>query len=114
MIYAVFLCDRQWEIKKVRLCCPEFDLKEGDFLTKLVCEKEKLQQNPEEKYFLELTFAKQDCVVSAIFHSYKEAHLVILANINNNQEFQEFIGKYPGMRNGQRIIFSGCFIMNII
>ncbi len=94
MIYAVFLCDKQWKIKKVRQCCPELDLKEGDFLTELVCEKEALQQNTEEQSSLDLTFAGQNCAVSAILHAYKEANLVILAKINDHQEFQEFITKY--------------------
>ena len=95
MIYAVFLCDKQWKIKKVRQCCPELTLKEGDFLTELVCEKELLQQNTEEQSSLELTLKGLNHTVSAIFHLYKEANLVVLAEINSHQEFQEFIREYP-------------------
>ncbi len=95
MIYAVFLCDKQWKIKKVRQCCPELNLNEGDFLTELICEKELLQQNTEEQFSLELTLKGLNHTVSAIFHLYKEANLVVLAEINSHQEFQEFIREYP-------------------
>ena len=95
MIYAVFLCDKQWKIKKVRQCCPELNLNEGDFLTELICEKELLRQNTEEQFSLELTLKGLNHTVSAIFHLYKEANLVVLAEINSHQEFQEFIREYP-------------------
>ena len=95
MIYAVFLCDKQWKIKKVRQCCPELKLQEGEILTDLICEKEMLQQSTEEQSTLELTFIKQNCTVSAILHLYKKANLVMLVKINKHQEFQEFIREYP-------------------
>ena len=90
MIYAVFLCDRQWKIKKVRQCYPELDLTEGKFLTDLVFEKEELEQEHGEQYILELTFFKNKCTIPAVISSYREASLVVLVSINNNQQLIEF------------------------
>ena len=109
MIYAVFLCDKQWKIKKVRQCCPELTVKEGDFLTELVCEKELLQQNTEEQSSLELTLKGLNHTVSAIFHLYKEANLVVLAEINSHQEFQEFIREYPNYEEWAKDHIFGLF-----
>ncbi len=95
MIYAVFLCDKQWKIKKVQQCCPELDLKEGDSLTDLISEKWALEQGNGEQYTLELSFLKQEGTIPAVIHSYKDARLVVLASINNNQEFVEFGELYP-------------------
>ena len=95
MIYAVFLCDKQWKIEKVRQCCPELDLKEGDFLTDLISENWKMEQEGEKQYTLELTFFKHKLKLPAIFCCYKEASLVVLASIHNNQEFLEFEKRYP-------------------
>ena len=94
MIYAVFLCDRQWKIEKVKQCCPELDVKEGDFLTDLVSDKQKLEQYGETQAALELSFIKSKLTTSVVLYSYKEAYLVVLASIQNNQEFLEFYEKY--------------------
>ena len=95
MIYAVFLCDKQWKIKKVRQCCPELVLEEGEFLTDLISEEGELAQEKTEQSTLELTFIKQNLTVPAIFQFHKEAILVVLANVENNQEFLEFNKEYP-------------------
>ena len=109
MIYAVFLCDRQWKIKKVRQCCPELDLKEGEFLTNLISEKEELEQEHGEQYTLELSFSKYEGTIPAVIHSYKEASLVVLASINNNQEFVEFERLYPEYKEWAKNHIFGLF-----
>lgn len=48
MIYAVFLCDRKWNIRKIRQCSPDLSLSEGESLFKMISEKEKLEDNEEE------------------------------------------------------------------
>ena len=48
MIYAVFLCDEQWKIKKIRQDNQMGDLKEDKFLTELVVEKDKLLDKNDE------------------------------------------------------------------
>ena len=95
MIYAVFLCDKQWKIKKVRQCCPKLALEEGEFLTDLISEKWELAGKEAEQSTLELTFIKQNLTVPAILQFYKEATLVVLASVENNQEFLEFNKEYP-------------------
>ena len=97
MIYAVFLCDKQWKIKKVRQCCPQLVLEEGEVLTDLISEEGELAQEEEEteQSTLELTFIKQNITVPAILQFYKEATLVVLASVENNKEFLEFNKEYP-------------------
>ncbi len=109
MIYAVFLCDRQWKIKKVRQCCPELDLKEGEFLTNLISEKGELEQEHGDQYIMELNFSQNQCTIPAVIHSYKEATLVVLAGINNNQEFVEFGELYPAYQEWAKTHMFGLF-----
>lgn len=94
MIYAVFLCDKQWKIEKVRQSLPEFDFQEGDFLTDLIQEELKPGQADMKQATVELTFVKQKLTIPAILHFYKEANLVVLASVNNNQELLELGEKY--------------------
>ena len=109
MIYAVFLCDKQWKIKKVRQCCPELDLKEGESLTNLISEKWALEQENGEQYTLQLSFLKQEGTIPAVIHSYKDASLVVLASINSNQEFVEFGGLYPTYQEWAKTHIFGLF-----
>jgi len=95
MIYAVFLCDKRWKIKKVRQCCPEFDVKEGSVLSELISDKQKLEEYEEKQKILELSFEGYQDTISAIIDPYKEANLVVLAKIDNHQEFLEFSESYP-------------------
>lgn len=95
MIYAVFLCNKQWEIKIIRQCSPDMAFEEGEFLTSIVSEKLELEHIEEKQYSLELTFPEQKKTLSALITSYKEGNLVVLAHINNNQEFIEFNKMYP-------------------
>ena len=109
MIYAVFLCDRQWKIKKVRQCCPELALKEGEILTDLLSEKRELEQEKEEQYTLELSFFRLKDTIPAMIHSYKEASLVVLARIENNQDFVEFGNVYPEYQEWAKTHVFGLF-----
>ena len=95
MIYAVFLCDKQWKILRIRQCCPALDLEEGENLSDLISEKQELGHNGEKQYMLELTFIKHQLTIPAIFRVYNEASLVVCASINGNQEFLEFGRLYP-------------------
>lgn len=94
MVYAVFICDKQWKIKKIRQCCEELSLKEGDLFKELITEETDLWQE-EKEYSLELTFPEKELVVSAIIHSFKEGNLIVLAHVNNNHDFLEFQNVYP-------------------
>lgn len=109
MIYAVFLCDRQWKIKKVRQCCPELELKEGEFLTDLLSEKQEFEQAKEEQYTVELSFFQLKGTITAVIHSYKEASLVVLARIENNQDFMEFGKVYPEYQEWAKTHIFGLF-----
>ncbi len=109
MIYAVFLCDKQWKIKKVRQCCPELAVTEGEFLTNLVLEKDKLEQETAEQCILELTFPACEEPLSAVIHSYKEAILVVLARISSNADFAAFGEVYPSYQEWAKDCIFGLF-----
>lgn len=96
MIYAVFLCDKQWEIKKIKECSPKLPLKEGDNLAALVTEADLNRE--EEQYSLELTFSEQKLTLAAIIHSYREGNLVVLAQVSGSRDFLEFQNAYPEYR----------------
>ncbi len=99
MIYAVFLCDKQWNIKKIRQCGPPLRLSEGECLTELVGERDALCSHAEEKqYAVELTFENAGLRVPAVIRSYQEGMLVVLAGIRDNREFLEFNAEYPKYR----------------
>ena len=109
MIYAVFLCDKQWKIKKVRQCCPELHLREGDFLTDMVSEKWNIEQEEEKQFTVELTFTEQKLTIPAIIHSYKEGNLVVIATIRSDQEFLEFGTKYSEYQEWAKDCIFGLF-----
>ena len=102
MIYAVFLCDKQWKIKKVRQCCPELTVTEGEFLTDLVLEKDRLTQETAEQCILELTLPACREPLSAVIHSYKEAMRILRPSERSIRH----------IRSGRKTVFSGCFTMN--
>lgn len=95
MIYAVFLCDKQWKIRKVRQCCPELDLHEEQFLTDLISEKWDPGQEVDRQYTVELNWVGQNLKTPAIIYSYKEANLVVLASVRDDQELLELGARYP-------------------
>lgn len=90
MVYAIFICDKQWKITKIKQCGKEFEISEGDQLTDIVLEKELFDKCEEDTYSLELTSRKSHITLPAIIHPYKEANLVIIADVNNNRDFMEF------------------------
>ena len=95
MIYAVFLCDKQWKIEKVRQCCPELHLQEGDFLTHLISDPLNPAQTDGKQFTLELNFVQQKLTIPAIIYAFKEKNLVVLASIHNNQELLELGKNFP-------------------
>ena len=95
MIYAVFLCDIKWEIKRICQCNADFLLRKGEFLTDLVLETEGLKCGIEEHYSLELTFTEQKLTIPAVIDGFREGSLVILAKVRNDQEFLELNNEYP-------------------
>ncbi len=109
MIYAVFLCDKQWKIKKIRQDNQMLDLKEEDILTDLVMEKEQLLNKSEGEHSLELTFYDKRIKIPAIVQLYKEGNLVVLVSIENDREFLEFTTEYPKYREWAKDCLFGIF-----
>ena len=93
MIYAVFLCDKKWNIKRIRYNNGELSLKEGDSFAELLSEDSVLQDedfSEEISYSREVTFVKPELTLPAVIHCFKEGNLVILADIKTNKDFIEF------------------------
>ena len=109
MIYAVFLCDKQWKIKKIRQNTRILILKEDEYLTALVKEKELLLDKNEGEHSLELTFFQKEMIIPAIIQVYKEGNLVVLVSIKNDREFLEFTMEYPKYREWAKDCLFGLF-----
>ena len=109
MIYAVFLCDKEWKIKKIRQNNQMMDLREEDFLTDLVMEEERFREMSEGEHSLELTFCENKMIIPAIVQLYKEGSLVVLVSIKNDREFLEFTAEYPKYREWARDCLFGLF-----
>ena len=80
MVYAVFLCDREWKIKKIQQCREALHLKENDILTDVVREKEMLsfgEEKEETQYALNLTFTELKQTLQVVIQTYREGSLVV-------------------------------------
>ena len=109
MIYAVFLCDVKWKINIIRQCSTEISLTEGEVLSDLVAEKEELQNHADGHYALKLTFSEQNRSIPAIFDSYKEGTLVILAEAKNDAELIELNNECPKYQEWAKNHFLGLY-----
>lgn len=109
MIYAVFLCDKQWKIKKIRQNNHMLNLKVDELLTDMVEEKDLLLAEEEGQNSLELTFHKKKMMIPAVIQLYKEGNLVVLASIRNDREFLEFSNEYPKYQEWARDCLFGIF-----
>ena len=109
MIGAVFLCDKQGKIKKVRECCPELGLNEGDLMPEPLLTGWRQAQCEEKRQILELSFPDRKEPVSVMIDPYKEADLVVLARIRDHSDFLEFEEVYPELQNWAKDQLFGLF-----
>lgn len=109
MIYAVFLCDKKWKIKRIRYNNGILPLNAGDFLTEMIIEKEALKDNLENDCSLELTFSEAELTLPAVICSFKEGNLVIVAVVRNNREFLEYNNVYPKYREWAKDCLLGLY-----
>ena len=98
MIYAVLLCDKQWNIKRIKQCSPELHLQEGESLRGQVSVQRNTGQKKEEQYTAELSFTEQKRTLPAVIRAYQEADLIVIATIHSDQEFLEFGAAYAEFR----------------
>ena len=95
MELAVFLCNKNWIIEKIRMCDQVLGLREGDDLTQITEEGALLQAAMREEYALSLTFSGKQLTVSAVLHHFTEGNLVVLSDVKTTADFLAFQNTWP-------------------
>ncbi len=94
MIYAVLLCNKEWNIVKIKQNVSGLSLKPGDCLADVVQDADELTENDEKQYSLFLTFRENGMTLSTLVRSFQEGNLVILSHVRSDADFVEFNNKY--------------------
>ena len=85
MIYAVLLCNKEWNIVKIKQNVSGLSLKPGDCLADVV-------QDADDSLFL--TFRENGMTLSTLVRSFQEGNLVILSHVRSDADFVEFNNEY--------------------
>ena len=94
MIYAVLLCNKEWNIVKIKQNVSGLSLKPGDCLADVVQDADELTENDEKQYSLFLTFRGNGMTLSTLVRSFQEGNLVILSHVRSDADFVEFNNEY--------------------
>lgn len=94
MIYAVLLCNKEWNIVKIKQNVSGLSLKPGDCLADVVQDADELTENDEKQYSLFLTFRENGMTLSTLVWSFQEGNLVILSHVRSDADFVEFNNEY--------------------
>lgn len=94
MIYAVLLCNKEWNIVKIKQNVSGLSLKPGDCLADVVQDADELTENDEKQYSLFLTFRENGMTLSTLVRSFQEGNLVILSHVRSDADFVEFNNEY--------------------
>ena len=94
MIYAVLLCNKEWNIVKIKQNVSGLSLKPGDGLADVVQDADELTENDEKQYSLFLTFRENGMTLSTLVRSFQEGNLVILSHVRSDADFVEFNNEY--------------------
>ena len=94
MIYAVLLCNKEWNIVKIKQNVSGLSLKPGDCLADVVQDADELTENDEKQYSLFLTFRENGMTLSTLVRSFQEGNLVILSHVRSEADFVEFNNEY--------------------
>lgn len=94
MIYAVLLCNKEWNIVKIKQNVSGLSLKPGDCLADVVQDADELTENDEKQYSLFLTFRENGMTLSTLIRSFQEGNLVILSHVRSDADFVEFNNEY--------------------
>lgn len=94
MIYAVLLCNKEWNIVKIKQNVSGLSLKPGDCLADVVQDADELTENDEKQYSLFLTFRENGMTLSTLVRSFQEGNLVILFHVRSDADFVEFNNEY--------------------
>ena len=91
MIYAVLLCNKEWNIVKIKQNVSGLSLKPGDCLADVVQDVDELTENDEKQYSLFLTFRENGMTLSTLVRSFQEGNLVILSHVRSDADFVEWV-----------------------
>ena len=94
MIYAVLLCNKEWNIVKIKQNVSGLSLKPRDCLADVVQDADELTENDEKQYSLFLTFRENGMTLSTLVRSFQEGNLVILSHVRSDADFVEFNNEY--------------------
>ncbi|RGI26287.1 response regulator [Ruminococcus sp. OM08-9BH] len=94
MIYAVLLCNKEWNIVKIKQNVSGLSLKPGDCLADVVQDADELTENDEKQYSLFLTFRENGMTLSTLVRSFQEGNRVILSHVRSDADFVEFNNEY--------------------
>lgn len=94
MIYSVLLCNKEWNIVKIKQNVSGLSLKPGDCLADVVQDADELTENDEKQYSLFLTFRENGMTLSTLVRSFQEGNLVILSHVRSDADFVEFNNEY--------------------
>ena len=94
MIYAVLLCNKEWNIVKIKQNVSGLSLKPGDCLADVVQDADELTENDEKQYSLFMTFRENGMTLSTLVRSFQEGNLVILSHVWSDADFVEFNNEY--------------------
>ncbi len=96
MIYAVFLCDKNWIIHNILRCEPELAslLHRGVCLTDQIAEADVLRQDAERHRSMFFTFSEDTLTFPAFIRTFPEGYLIILSHVESDEEFVEFTHIY--------------------
>ena len=94
MIYAVLLCNKEWNIVKIKQNVSGLSLKPGDCLADVVQDADELTENDEKQYSLFQTFRENGMTLSTLVRSFQEGNLVILSHVRSDADFVEFNNEY--------------------
>ena len=96
MVYAVFLCDKNWIIHNILRCEPELSsiLHRGVHLPDHICETLLSSEDAERHRSMQLTFRDTPLTFPAFIRTFPEGYLVILSHVENDTEFIEFTHIY--------------------
>ena len=108
MIYAVFLCDKNWIIKKIRHCVPELSLKPGDDLRDILDQADMLETFDEDRHSMEVSVG-DEFRGSMLVHTFLEGYLAVFSRVSCEREFIEFQNEYPDHVRWAKDVFVGLF-----
>lgn len=96
MVYAVFLCNKEWIIHSVLQCEPELSalLHTGVCLRTLLRDPSTLSGAEECHRSVSFTFKESQLTMPAFIRSFPEGYLILLSHIDSDADFMDFSAVY--------------------